>query len=81
MIPDHAGVFVDDIGLKGPKTQYNNKPIPQNPGIQHFIWEYAHTLNEMLATFIEVGCTTAGKKLVLATPMVHIVGNVCSLEG
>jgi RNase H-like domain found in reverse transcriptase len=78
---DWAGVFVDDIGLKGPKSHYNDDLIPQNPGIQRFIWEYAHTLDEMLATFIEVGCTTTRKKLVLAMWLVNIVGNVCSLEG
>lgn len=81
LAPDRAGVFVDDIGIKGPKTRYNDEPIPQNPEIRRFIWEYAHTVDEMLATFIEVGCTASGKKLVLATPLVHIVGNVCSLEG
>ena len=81
MMPDRAGVFVDDIGLKGPRTRYNNEPIPENPEIRQFIWEYAHTLDEMFATFITAGCTAAGKKLVLATPLVHIVGNVCSLEG
>ena len=81
LLPDRAGVFVDDIGLKGPPTRYNDEPIPENPGIRRYIWEYAHTLDNMLATFVQVGCTAAGKKIVLATPLVHIVGNVCSLEG
>jgi hypothetical protein len=35
----------------------------------------------LFATFIEAGCTASGSKLVLATPLVHIVGNVCSMEG
>lgn len=65
----------------GPESRYNDEPIPDNPKIRRFIWEYAHTLYEILATFIIAGCTAAGKKLVIATPVVHIVGNLCSLEG
>ncbi|KAF8307483.1 hypothetical protein DL93DRAFT_2044032, partial [Clavulina sp. PMI_390] len=52
-----------------------------NPKIRQFIWEYAHTLDELLSTFIEAGITAAGKKFVLITPIVHIVGNVCSIDG
>ena len=81
LTPDRAGVFVDDIGIKGPKTRYNDEPIPENPNIRRFIWEYADTFDEMLATLVEVGGSAAGKKMVLATPIVHIVGSVCSLEG
>jgi hypothetical protein len=79
--PEEADAFVDDIGIKGPRSRYNDEPIPENLNIRKYIWEYAHTLQKMFATFIEVGCTAAGKKLVLATPIVHIVGNLCSLEG
>ena len=45
--PDQALSFVDDIGLKGPKTWYNNLPIP---GIRCFVWEYAHSLHQESVT-------------------------------
>lgn len=79
--PDRALSFVDDIGLKGPKTRYNDLPIPGNPGIRRFVWEYAHSLYECMAVMKEAGATASGKKLVLATPKVTIVGYECDLDG
>ena len=81
MIPHEAEAFVDDVAGKGPKTRYNEETIPGNPNIRRFIWEFAHVVERLLATFITAGCTASGTKLVLATPLIHIVGNVCSMEG
>lgn len=76
-----ALAFVDDIGLLGSRSRYDDRPIPQNKHIRQFIWEYAQNLYELLATFIVAGCTASGKKMVLATPIVHIVGYLCSIHG
>jgi hypothetical protein len=81
LTPDRALSFVDDIGIKGPKTRYEDAPIPENPNIRRFVWEYAHTLYECLAVMIKGGATASGKKLVLATPRVTIVGHECDLDG
>jgi hypothetical protein len=42
---------------------------------------YAHTLYETLVAMIEGRATASGKKIVLATSKVEIVGHLCSLEG
>jgi hypothetical protein len=81
LIPDKAEAFVDDVAGKGPKSRYDNKSIPENPNIRQYIWEFAHVVDELFATFALAGCTASGNKLVLATPLIHIVGNVCSMEG
>lgn len=81
MGPEKSNPFVDDIGVKGPKTRYDDELIPENPKIRRFIWEFAHTLFESLATLIIAGATASGKKLVLAAEKVNIVGYICSLEG
>ncbi|HZZ17678.1 MAG TPA: hypothetical protein VFE08_17165, partial [Candidatus Sulfotelmatobacter sp.] len=81
MWPDRADAFVDDVGVKGPKSRYGDKPIAGNPDIRQFIWEYAHTLYECLAVMKGAGATASGKKLVLATPRVAIVGHECDLSG
>ena len=78
-IPKNGGVFVDDVGLKGPTTTYGNKEVA--PGIRRFVYEYATTFDRFLARFIEAGITASGKKLVLATPRLHIVGTIVSKEG
>ena len=49
-VPDKAGVFIDDIPIKGPPTRYLDKDgqeeqIPQNPGIRRFIWEHLNDVH------------------------------------
>jgi len=52
-IPDTANIFIDDLPIKGPKSQYldaNGVPeaIPQNPGIRRFIWEHAQDVHRVM---------------------------------
>ena len=72
-------MFVDDVGLKGSTTTYGDEEIA--PGIRRFVYKYATTFDFFLARFIEAGITASGKKLVLATPHLNIVGMIVSKEG
>jgi hypothetical protein len=41
-IPDVANIFIDDLPIKGPTSQYLDKEgqpetLPENPGIRRFI--------------------------------------------
>jgi hypothetical protein len=78
-IPKNGNVFVDDVGLKGPTSTYDNEEIA--PGIRRYVYEYASTFDRFLMRFIESGITASGKKLVLATPRLHIVGTIVSKDG
>ena len=78
-IPKNGNVFVDDVGLKGPTSTYDDEEIA--PGIRRYVYEYASTLDRFLTRFIQAGITASGKKLVLATPRLHIVGTIVSKEG
>ncbi|KAK4701455.1 hypothetical protein P7C70_g4776, partial [Phenoliferia sp. Uapishka_3] len=80
-IPEYAGVFVDDVGIKGPTSIYDNERIPENPGIRRFVWEYAITLERVLFRFEEAGLTVSGPKAAAIVPALNIVGTVCSIEG
>jgi hypothetical protein len=45
-IPQVANIFIDDLPIKGPKSQYLNssgvpQTIPQNSKVHQFIWEHA----------------------------------------
>jgi len=79
--PEKALPFVDDVGVKGPKSRYDDEPIPENPKIRRFVWEYAHTLFTVLRLLSTAGATASGKKLVLGVRQVEIVGVLCDLEG
>ncbi|OJT10001.1 Retrovirus-related Pol polyprotein from transposon 17.6 [Trametes pubescens] len=78
--PD-AKAFVDDAGIMGPPTRYNDIAIPDNPGIRRFVYEYATSFDRVFRRFELAGVTVSGTKLVLAAPQVQIVGSVVSLEG
>ena len=49
MYPEQAEVFIDDCAMKGPKSRYNENTIPGNKQIRVFLWEYARTVQELLA--------------------------------
>lgn len=79
--PHIADNFIDDLGVKGPQSRYNDESIPGNPNIQRFVFEYIQRLDEFLGTIINVGITASGKKCVLAATKLKIVGSVVSLDG
>ena len=80
-IPTYADPFIDDVGIKGSKTDYEGKTLHNNPGIWKFIYEFATTVDRVLLRFETAGITASGSKLVLTTPKLHIVGTVVSKDG
>lgn len=85
-IPDVANVFIDDLPIKGPTTQYldlDGKPqtLPENPGIRKFIWEHAIDVNRIMHKVKESGATFSAKKTQICRPEVVIIGQKCTPEG
>jgi hypothetical protein len=76
-----ACVFIDDIDIKGPKSDYEGATLADNPEIQLFVYEYTQNLDCVFQTFIVAGVTASGTKLVFATPRVKIVGSIVSKDG
>ncbi|PIL33553.1 hypothetical protein GSI_04176 [Ganoderma sinense ZZ0214-1] len=80
-IPEHAKIFVDDCGVKGLRTRYNDESIPENENIRRFVFEYLTTFDRVLSRFEFVGVTVSGYKLVPYTLIVHLVGSDVSQNG
>ena len=85
-VPNTAGVFIDDIPIKGPATKYLGKDgkeecIPQNPKIRRYIWEHLNDVHRILHRLGEAGGTVSGKKMQLCQTEVEIVGTKCSSKG
>ncbi|OSC96481.1 DNA/RNA polymerase, partial [Trametes coccinea BRFM310] len=78
--PD-AEAFVDDCGIMGPPSRYDDELIAADSDIRRFVYEYATTLDRVFRRFELAGLTASGTKLVLASPKVEIVGSVVSLDG
>ena len=85
-IPEVAGVFIDDIPIKGPVNRYldqdgKEEVLKENPGIRRFMWEHLQDLHRVLHRIGEAGGTVSGKKMQLCRTEVEIVGTKCSREG
>jgi len=85
-IPSVTNVFIDDIPIKGPATQYededgNPETIPGNPGIRRFVWEHANDVHRVMHRLGCSGVTFSATKTQLAQPEVIILGQKCTREG
>lgn len=85
-MPEVAGVFIDDIPIRGPANRYLDKDgkeetLQENPGIRQFMWEHLNDLHRILHRVGEAGGTVSGKKMQLCRKEVEIVGQTCSREG
>ena len=80
-LPQNVGIFIDDGGIKGPVSDYNQETLEENPGIRRFIWEYAITLERILFRIEEAGLTISGKKFACCVPALDLVGHVVCKEG
>ncbi|MBW0509651.1 hypothetical protein O181_049366 [Austropuccinia psidii MF-1] len=80
-IPVHLGIFIDDAGIKGPRSTYQHKKLKENPLIRRFAWEYAVTLERILLRIEEAGLTISGSNFACCVPALDIVGHFVSLGG
>lgn len=85
-IPDVANIFIDDLPIKGPATQYldsNRKPemLKENPGIRRFIWEHAVDIHCIMHHIKHSGATFSPIKTQICRPEVIIVRQKCTPQG
>ena len=85
-IPEVANSFIDDLLIKGPKTQYldcngNPEAVKLNPGIRCFIWEHALDVHHIMHRIKCAGATFSPKKTQICRQQVVIVGQKCTPEG
>ena len=82
ILHDHFGIampFVDDVGVKGPKSRYNDQEVA--PGIRRFVLEHIQNLDRCLCDIERSGCTIAGGKSQFCMSGIKIVGYVCDADG
>ncbi len=85
-IPHTANIFIDDLPIKGPSTQYLDqygkpKVLPDNPGIRQFIWEHAQDVHRVMHRIQCAGATFSSKKSQICLPEALIVGQRCNAQG
>ncbi|MBW0475257.1 hypothetical protein O181_014972 [Austropuccinia psidii MF-1] len=80
-ILEHLGIFINDGGIKEPRSTYQHKTLKENSLIRRFDWEYAVILERILFRIEEAGLTISGSKFSCCVPAVDIVGHAVSLGG
>lgn len=86
-LPDPVDIFVDDVGIKGGTTKYEDpvtgepETLLENPRIRRYIYEHLLNLNRVLHKMKRYNGTFSGKKLLPLAKEATIVGYRCSYEG
>ncbi|MBW0564957.1 hypothetical protein O181_104672 [Austropuccinia psidii MF-1] len=80
-IPESVGIFIDDGGIKGPRSLYNQETLPENPSIRIFIWEYAITLERILFRIEKAELAISGSNFACCVPDLDIVGHAVLFKG
>jgi hypothetical protein len=75
---EYGDGFVDDVTVYGPSSRYDDEEVA--PEIRRFVYEYVNTLTHFLIRFKAAGITASGRKLILATPMLEVIGSVVSAD-
>jgi hypothetical protein len=71
--------FLDDIGIKGPKSRYNDEEI--SPGIWRFVYEHAQIFRTFMHDCWVAGLTISGLKSSIGISGIEIVGFLCDQDG
>jgi hypothetical protein len=79
LIPEICEPFLDDIGVKGPETTYNNEEIV--PGVRRYMLEHLINIDKVLVNLELAGCTASALKTKFCQPTAEIVGYVCGTYG
>ena len=77
-IPRRAIPFLDDVGVKGPTSTYNNEEA--EPGIRRYVLEHIQNLDATLCDLERAGCTI-GAKSQFCMDGIKMVGYICDGEG
>ena len=77
-IPRVCLPFLDDIGVKGPRTRYDDEEV--EPGLRRFVVEHLQNLNLVLCDLERAGCTI-GPKSQFCMNGLKLVGYICDSEG
>ena len=85
-IPEFTIPYIDDVPVRGPSTRYESEPgkyetIPENNGIRRFVWEHMQNVNRILQRMKYCGGTFSGKKTLVCSESIEVLGHKCDFEG
>ncbi|TMI84695.1 MAG: hypothetical protein E6H10_05305 [Bacteroidetes bacterium] len=78
-IPHQVRSFIDDSGVKGPKSTYDDEET--SPGIRRFVYEHAQIFRQFMQDCWTAGLTISGPKSMIGMSGIDIVGFLCDKDG
>jgi hypothetical protein len=76
-IPHVCLFFIDNIGIKGSKTTYNNKEVI--PRIRRYILKHIIWIDRILADLKRAGCTISKAKSQFCMPGLRVIKFICDI--
>jgi hypothetical protein len=73
--------FLNDIGVKGPKSRYNDEEVFSFPGVRRFILKHIQSLNAVLADLKKARFIISAEKSVFYIIGLKIVRYVYDADG
>ena len=73
--------FLDDIRIKGPRTWYNDKEVPNLLSIRRFILKHIQNLDIILADLERAGAIILREKSMFCMLRLKIIGYICDCDG
>jgi hypothetical protein len=73
--------FLNDIGVKGPRSRYNDEEIFNFPGIRRFVMEYIQNFDAVLTDLKRVEATMSAEKSMFCMTELKIVEYICDVDG
>jgi hypothetical protein len=80
-IEEIAENFVNNVGVLGPPSRYNDKAIPGNPEICCFVFEFIQNIDRFLACCIFSGINMSGHKTYPVLYKLGFAGSVVGYKG
>ena len=77
-MPNHVRPFLDDVGIRGPKSRYDDIEI--SPEIRKFVWKHAQIFRQFMHDVWTSGMMISGSKTAIGMSGVTIVGMVCDSD-
>ncbi len=79
LIPHDCDSFVDDVGVKGLISQYDDEEVFL--GVCRFVIEHIQSLDKTLVHIERAGCMISGVKSQFCMDGIKIIGYICGAEG
>ena len=85
-VPKYTILYIDNVLNHRPVSTYQDddrafETILENSGIRHFIWEHFQNVNRIVQCMKYSGGTFSGKKSLVCTHEITVVGHVCTPKG